>query len=633
VLALVAVAAYWYRFLTFTQFSNDHFVHLAVARQIVGGDWPVRDFVDRGAPLMSVVSAAAQQVLGEGQWSELVLVSLALAVAAAVCVFITARLSGSLAAGVALGLATVLIYPYSYSYPKLLVYAIALAVAWLYFSQPSWLRLTALAASLAAAFLFRHDHGLLLAVGVAAACVASQGLGTPGLLRLAAVASVALACVAPYLAWIHRHEGLDTYVRDGITFSRREAERSSWGPPGFALDPGKPLWSRLQLGPIVNVRWDAAVGDEDIRRAERRHGLTRYNYKEERTWQYALSRWSPAALEQLVTDPAVADTHGIDRLTFALQVPAPGGLRVYLTRLYGPGEGMRLRENSVSALFYAVWLLPIVALVVLWKAWGHTSPEVRAVVVMTAVVQLAMNATMLREPLGNRIRDVIVPAVTLVAFLAGALWRRPGSWLVRVPVRVGAVALVAAIIVITGSIGEAVPRWSDLTADGLGGMAKRAGAVNFRLSPPQDRTGCELSQPYRDLVGYIRRCTPERSRVLGLSFVPELYVYTGRAFAGGHVMFIPGYYVDDRHTSLMLARLSREDVPLVILDNQTRDEIASTYRRLWAHVSSRYREAGQFEIRPGRTLIVLAETARRTTGTDGDAAGRKTALPCFAGAS
>ena len=628
-LGLVALAAFWYRFLTFTQFSNDHFVHAAVARQIVGGDWPVRDFVDRGAPLMSMVSAAGQWVLGEGLWSELVLVSLALAVAAALCVFITARLSGSLVAGVALGLATVLIYPYSYSYPKLLLYAITLTLAWVYFSQPSWLRLIALAASLAAAFLFRHDHGLLLAVGVAAAFVAWQGISMPGLLRLAAAAGVALALVAPYLAWVHQHEGLKTYFGDGITFSRRESERSSWTPPGFALDRGKPVWSRLQLGPIVNVRWDAGVGDEDIRRAELRHGLTRYNHKEGRTWQYALSRWSPAALQQLVTDPAVADTHGIDRLKFVLQVPAPGGLRAYLTRVYGPGEGMRLRDNSVSALYYAVWLLPIVALLVVWRAWGQTSPEVRTLVVMTAIVQLGMNATMLRDPVGNRIRDVIVPAVALVAFLAGALWRRPGSWFLRVPVRAGAVALVAAIIVGTGSIGEAGTLWSELTAGGLNGVSRRAGAVNFRLSPPQHRTGSELSQPYRDLVAYIRKCTPERSRVLGLSFVPELYVYTGRAFAGGHVMFIPGYYLEDRHASLMLARLSREDVPLVILDNQTRDEIASAYRRLWAHVSTRYREVGQFEIRPGRTLVVLAETARRTTGTVNAAAPRATPLPCF----
>jgi acetyl-CoA carboxylase beta subunit len=43
----------------------------------------------------------------------------------------------------------------------------------------------------------------------------------------------------------------------------------------------------------------------------------------------------------------------------------------------------------------------------------------------------------------------------------------------------------------------------------------------------------------------------------------------------------------------------------------------------------RYREVGQFEIRPGRTLVVLAETARRTTGTFNAAARRATALPCF----
>ena len=45
-----------YRYLSFTDFSNDHFVHLSVAQQITMGALPVRDFVERGLPLMPGIS-------------------------------------------------------------------------------------------------------------------------------------------------------------------------------------------------------------------------------------------------------------------------------------------------------------------------------------------------------------------------------------------------------------------------------------------------------------------------------------------------------------------------------------------------------------------------------------------------
>lgn len=609
----VAAAAFWYRFLTFTQFANDHFVHVALGQQMARGAWPVRDFVDRGAPLMSLVAAAGQVVLGEGLRSELVVTCLALAIAAALCVYVAARLSGSLVTGIALAIAVTLIYPFSYSYPKLLLYAATFAAAWWYFAAPasgrSWLaavRPLVLGASIAVAFLFRHDHGIFLALGTAAAFAAWRGVSVVGVLRLASVAGVALVLTAPYFYWIHRHEGLGTYVGDGLEFSRRESERSTWALPGFAIDDSKPLWTRLQRGPVVNVRWDPAIGDEDVRRAERRHGLTRHDPAGPRSWQYALSRWSPSALEALVTDPAAADTHGIDRSRFVLQVPAPEGPRAWLVRVYGPGDGLRLRDNAIAALYYAAWLLPIAALVVVWRGWGRIEPEIRALVVMAAVVHLLMDVTMLREPLGNRVRDVIVPLAALVAFLAAAAWRVTSSWVVKIPLRAAAVAPVAAIIVLTGSIGEAVPRMAELTGDGAG-IRRTAKAVNFRLSPPQHRTGSELSQGYLDLVESVRQCTPETSRLLGLGFVPELYVYTGRGFAGGHVMFIPGYYLGDRHASLMLGRLRQERVPLVIVDEQIRQEIVDAYPRLWAHVATNYREARSFEIRPGRTFVMFAD--------------------------
>ena len=55
---LFVLALAW-RVLAFSGFTNDHYIHLARAQQVVLGAWPVRDFVDPGMPLMYLASAAA----------------------------------------------------------------------------------------------------------------------------------------------------------------------------------------------------------------------------------------------------------------------------------------------------------------------------------------------------------------------------------------------------------------------------------------------------------------------------------------------------------------------------------------------------------------------------------------------
>src|SRR4026208_121556 len=79
-LALLTIA---FRYLSFTDFSNDHFVHLSVAQQITMGALPVRDFAERGLPFVPLISAAAQVRLGEGLRSELWVIAIAYGSAAA----------------------------------------------------------------------------------------------------------------------------------------------------------------------------------------------------------------------------------------------------------------------------------------------------------------------------------------------------------------------------------------------------------------------------------------------------------------------------------------------------------------------------------------------------------------------
>ena len=57
---LLAATVFAWRYLSFEEYGNDHFVHLSQAQQMVRGALPVRDFAERGLPLMTAASAAAR---------------------------------------------------------------------------------------------------------------------------------------------------------------------------------------------------------------------------------------------------------------------------------------------------------------------------------------------------------------------------------------------------------------------------------------------------------------------------------------------------------------------------------------------------------------------------------------------
>jgi hypothetical protein len=63
----------------------------------------------------------------------------------------------------------------------------------------------------------------------------------------------------------------------------------------------------------IHVRWAPNVDDAARERAERAHALTAVEFKEQRTWLYLLTDVSTDNIRQLVADPAVEDTHYINR--------------------------------------------------------------------------------------------------------------------------------------------------------------------------------------------------------------------------------------------------------------------------------------------------------------------------------
>ena len=68
----------------------------------------------------------------------------------------------------------------------------------------------------------------------------------------------------------------------------------------------------------VNVRYAPAVDDAARVAIEEAHGLQLVEFREQRTWGYFLTDLSTDNIRGLVQDPAVEDTHHIDRRRFRI---------------------------------------------------------------------------------------------------------------------------------------------------------------------------------------------------------------------------------------------------------------------------------------------------------------------------
>lgn len=216
-------------------FPNDHFLYLANAQQMLFGEWPTRDFLDPGLPLMYVASALAEVLLGRTLLAEAVLVSLGFALAAVLTAATVRELTGSRVLAVAAALLEVAMVPRSYGYPKLLVYAAGFYLLQRYVTRPTTGRLLAFAASVVVAFLFRHDHGFYLGVGAVVAVWVVQG--PPGRIRRVGTLVGAIALLtAPYLAYVQIYGGLWTYLQTGLEFRSRELERQPASWPSLSGD-------------------------------------------------------------------------------------------------------------------------------------------------------------------------------------------------------------------------------------------------------------------------------------------------------------------------------------------------------------------------------------------------------------
>ncbi len=652
-LALVAVAVFlfaltfFYRFGsmggTLGGFEDDEFVTLAYAQQMVLGDVPVRDFSENGSPLTHALSAVAIGSIGPPLLAEAVLTMSMLGICTAILFLLAARASGSIPIALTVALLGIAIAPRFYNYPKLLAYAIALPAIWRYIDRPRRVSLFFVAVAGVIAFLLRHDHGAYVAAAAFTALVVAHWPDVRTSVRdLLVLGAMALALVAPYVAYTQLHGGAVPYLQAFVEFSRRSASQTNSKALEFSIDSRQRLFAvapERPRVPQVNVEWIPATNDLHRAEAERALGLVTYEHLHGNTWKYELTDWSPQRLQAIVTNPQVADTEGIDRRSFAVNDPQFTTPPSRFERVVAALRRLRvmpgvLREaNAVPLLYYTMLAVPIAALLLIAThndatavaGWNRGSAKIA----VTAVLALLMISGLLRGNLTSRFADVTEVIGVLAAWVAAVALRRSSR-----AGRAAALAVALVMVALTAASIQAIEHVSGQISqtritNGIAAARAQSRDVYRQLSgaPPIERWAPNASGII-GLAQYVHACTRPDDRVLAVAYVPQLLVLSARGFAGGVPWFLPRYFTDDGTLERMVPRIRDHRVPLAItvIEPDFSADYVPSFPSVAALLANEYRSLGVVDFGEETRYNLFVRRDLEPSGSYG-----AQALPCFAG--
>jgi hypothetical protein len=631
---LVFVLTIAWRVLTFSGFSNDHYVHFARAQQMLLGDWPLRDFVDPGLLLMYAASAGAWRIWGGSLGTEVVLVAFAFALGAACTVHVSRRLSGSLAIALLVTLVEVMIGPRSYSYPKVVIYAAAAWVIVAVARSASRPRLLLMAGLVAVAFLFRHDHGIYTGVGgTVAVALASRGLGRRVLVNRLAVfwGGVALLLL-PWFVYVARYQGVVDYFRSGVEFSRAEAVSTylrSW--PRMVLTPSRGLVGiRPPYRPVAVVEWAQGISEATRRDLERRYQLDAAPAYDGSASGYYVRDPSAALLRALADDSHVAGSAGFgDVLEWSPRQALLASLSPSRLELRA---GLHLERNSYVFLFYLFHALPLVAIVVVWRRhvrgltrWPGEDAALGAIAVMAVLV----NVGFIRGSLYVWLHDAVVPAALLGAWLLSvAVPSGASRRVVRVAWNTALGLVVWLTLVATAQVGSLKDRFERTDIQlGVDGVKERVRVLTAALGRSHRESGYAPSSVSAGLLpffAYLDRCTVSQDRLIVTGLYPDVFVMAERGFAGGQLAFMDPFYTSSIEQERTLGRMRRESVPFVLVFLGDEEGFRRGFPLVSGYIDQRYVALVDLPIARTRGVRVLVEKARQALRRDD-----QTHWPCF----
>ena len=220
------------------QLFDTNFLFLWETTPLLAGDHPYRDFYEMGWPLMTVMSAAVQWAVGYRLIGEFLIQWTFIVASILIGFHLAIRLSHSVWASLTTTLIAIAIIAATptYHFPKLFFYPVAVWVAWWYMAAPNVRRAVVVGLVTAAAFLYRHDHGVYIGIGAVLAFVLARIVNpvSRGWRSSAReVAAFAAAAIVPLLPWailVQSNEGLIDYVQTRSAWGRM------WSAHGFPYE-------------------------------------------------------------------------------------------------------------------------------------------------------------------------------------------------------------------------------------------------------------------------------------------------------------------------------------------------------------------------------------------------------------
>jgi hypothetical protein len=623
--------AFLFRWITI-DFDNDYFMHMAWAAEMVRGSAPVRDFVEPGFPAQTLLAYIGLELWGHQLVWE----------AAIACGFIAAGITFTFLVcrriGIPLWLALVAttfaaaMYPRLYAYPKAFVYPAALYALAIYLQTSSRRALIALAGITALAFLFRHDHGVWIAIVVTIALLLYHWRESKTLVRaLSTYGAVAALLVSPWLVWVAASGHSDQYLAFLFEQSGSLATRDRIPERGFIVDRSKPLVMVAPRDePTIGIRWAPQTTDASRERIEAQYGLEPAGAENE----YRLSNASRDNVQALLLDPSVEDTRGIDRST--LRVP-PGVFKwLYVqTERYLPFVRLRVLPGIVNGSnteswlawvsFGVPWLVVVIALIrrFVYRNVRGSERLTMYFIVPTAVLGAIGYQMLVRGSTDSRLGDVAPVTAILIAWMVmlSANVRGHRAWILQPAVA----ALLSVTMAGAFSYGRVLSRIDEAGVDGPRNLVRRAVAqVDTYENRPLDVFAPPGADGLARISRWINACTAETDRVAVIGFEPQVFFLSERGFAGGVAFYDLGWSTSEPDQRLAIERWSRQRVPIVVAVRSEWKSFSNDHRLLREWLDEHYQRISLSTFDGNKELSVLVDTSYAPAGTHPD-----TGLPCY----
>ena len=285
------------------------------------------------------------------------------------------------------------------------------------------------------------------------------------------------------------------------------------------------------------------------------------------------------------------------------------------------------KDDAAAFLFYCAYALPLVSMLLLGRAEYRRNVVVRSAVGSAVVMGVFYAAILLRHPLVVRVQDLAAVYAILGAWCVVALIHVARAWrpAVASPWRIllqGLVAVALAALLISVDV-------LDQTREKLQDMRVLRSAGTTLERARQVITGGR-EWPWRrywpagplDPIQYLDACTRPEDRIWVTWLAPEYYVFARRGFGAG----LPSFQVPHSHTvpedqAQMIARLDRDAVPIVLINESARSEFAGAYPQLDEYLRSRYwSPSGSFTIYDGSLISIVVRRGLRATSAYGSEA-------------